>query len=304
MGKWSILRKGCLTLVFVLISVLWGPALTTAEQIETGDSSVLNRIVQNGVIRVGVNPLFKPFSFTNEKDERIGIDIDIANHLAESMGVKLEVVVPATFLDLFPMLSNGEIDVVIAAMSRIFERAKMVDFTDSYYDTGISIMLNKAKGSELGVGQVNSYRNFMTQLQRLGKEKQLIIAATTGKGSIKSIPRFFPNARVSEYPTNEESAEAVANGEAHIMVHDEIFLKTWVQDNPGKALYKVVVFPEPYKPDTYGFAVKKGNQAFLNLLNMFIDDQLKAQGYFEKFMGQYIKPPREATPTDVGESEL
>jgi ABC-type amino acid transport substrate-binding protein len=88
------------------------------------------------------------------------------------------------------------------------------------------------------------------------------------------------------------------------MVHDEIFLTTWVQENPDKALYKVVVFTEPYKPDTYGFAVAKGNQSFLNMLNMFIDDQLYAQGYFERFMRAYIAAPNPAVQRDVGESEL
>ena len=144
----------------------------------------------------------------------------------------------------------------------------------------------------------------MDKLQNAGKEDQLIIAATTGKGSIKSIPAFFPKAKVKEYPTNEESAEAVAKGEAHIMVHDEIFLNIWVNDNPDKALYRMTIFRKPYKPDTYGFAVAKKNQSFLNLLNMFIYDQLHAQGYFKQFMEKYIKPQPEGGSFDVGESEL
>ena len=301
-------RRTCHTSI-VVIAVLSSIVLSLqsaagADPIVTGDSPVLERINAKGVIRVGVNPLFKPFSFTNEKKERVGIDIDIANLLASGLGVKLEIVVPNTFLDLFPMAQNGEIDVIIAAMSRIFQRSKWVDFTDSYYDTGISVMLSKAKGSELGISQVKSYEELMDKLQKAGKADQLIIAATTGKGSIKSIPAFFPKAKVKEYPTNEKSAEAVAKGEAHIMVHDEIFLNMWVKDNPDKALYRMTVFPKPYKPDTYGFAVAKKNQSFLNLLNMFISDQLQAQGYFKQFIGKYIKAQPEGASFDVGESEL
>ena len=291
--------------IAVLLSAfLWNQSATGAERIDTGDSLVLKRIIDNGVIKVGVNPLFKPFSFTNEKKERVGIDIDIANLLASSLGVKLEIVVPDTFLDLFPLAQNGEIDVIIAAMSRIFQRSLWIDFTDSYYDTGISVMLSKAKGSELGISQVKSYEELMDKLQKAGKADQLIIAATTGKGAIKSIPAFFPNAKVKEYPTNEKSAEAVAKGEAHIMVHDEIFLNIWVSDNPDKALYRMTIFRKPYKPDTYGFAVAKKNQSFLNLLNMFIYDQLHAQGRFKQFMQKYIKSQPKGASFDVGESEL
>jgi polar amino acid transport system substrate-binding protein len=295
----------CVVVVAALLSaVLSVQSAAGADRIVPGDSPVLNRIIDNGVIRVGVNPLFKPFSFTNEKKERVGIDIDIANLLASGLGVKLEIVVPNTFMDLFPLAQNGEIDVIIASMSRIFQRSKWVDFTDSYYDTGISVMLSKAKGSQLGISQVKSYEELMDKLKNAGKEDQLIIAATTGKGSIKSIPAFFPKAKVKEYPTNEESAEAVAKGEAHIMVHDEIFLNIWVNDNPDKALYRMTIFRKPYKPDTYGFAVAKKNQSFLNLLNMFIYDQLHAQGYFKQFMGKYIKMQPEGASFDVGESEL
>ena len=287
-----------------LVAILPVPSGAAADRIVTGNSPVLERIIDNGVIRVGVNPLFKPFSFTNENKEHVGIDIDIANLLASGLGVKLKIVVPNTFLDLFPMAQNGEIDVIIAAMSRIFQRAQWVDFTNSYYNTGISIMLNKAKGSGLGISQVKSYDELRDKLQKAGKKDQLIIAATTGKGAIKSVPTFFPKAKVKGYPTNEKSAEAVARGEAHIMVHDEIFLAMWVKDNPDKALYRMAVFRKPYKPDTYGFGVAKGNQSFLNLLNTFIYDQLHAQGYFKQFMEKYVKPQPEGMSFDVGESEL
>ncbi|MDM8523677.1 transporter substrate-binding domain-containing protein [Desulfococcaceae bacterium HSG8] len=288
MKRWTNFQGLMLaTLTFTVILCIQG--LAGASEIVTGDSPVLQRIVKDGVIKVGFNPLFKPFSFTNKKDERIGIDIDIAELLAKNMGVKLEKVVPNSFTELFSMAQSGQIDVIMAAMSRNFERAGKVDFTDSYYDTGITIMLNKIRANKLKVGQVKSYGELMEKLRKLGKEDQLIIAATTGKGSLRSVPKFFPQAKIQEYPTNEKSAEAAANGETHIMVHDEIFLNTWAQDNPDKTLYKMIVFPEPYKPDTYGFAIAKGNQSFLNMLNMFIADKLRGQGYFENFMRKYMK---------------
>lgn len=288
MKKWKVFQS-CLLTALILSSVLCLPAAGGDDQIVTGDSPVLQRIIEKGVLRVGFNPLFKPFSFTNEKNEQVGIDVDIAELLAKNMGVKLEKVVPDSFSELIPMAQNGQIDVIMAAMSRIFERARYIDFTDSYYDTGITIMLNKLKANQLKVGQVKSYQELMDKLEKQGKEDQLIIAATTGKGSIRSVPEFFPKATVQEYSTNEQSAEAAARGETHIMVHDEIFLNTWTSDNRDKTLYKVIVFSEPYKPDTYGFGVAKGNQSFLNLLNMFICDKLRTQGYFKRFMGKYVK---------------
>ena len=168
----------CVAVIAVLlIAIFAGQSAVAADRIDTGGSPVLERIIANDVIRVGVNPLFKPFSFTNEKKERVGIDIDIANLLASGLGVKLEIVVPDTFLDLFPLAQNGEIDVIIAAMSRIFQRSHWVDFTDCYYDTGISIMLSKAKGSGLGLSLVQN-------IARLHKGRVEAESRMDGKGSV------------------------------------------------------------------------------------------------------------------------
>ena len=39
----------------------------------------------------------------------------------------------------------------------------------------------------------------------------------------------------------------------------------------------------------YGFAIKKGNQSFLNMLNIFISDKLYGENYFEEFMNKWYK---------------
>ncbi len=273
--------------VFLICSVLLYPSLAGAANIITGNSPVLERVVSRGVLRVGVNPGFKPFSFINEKKERVGVDIDIAKLLARGLGVKLEIVVPKSFSELIPMLLEDRIDIIIAGMTRNFKRAKVVDFTDSYFDTGLSIMFNKVAAVKSGIPIAQSYEELMEKLKEAHKEDKLIIAVTKGKSPARSVPHFFPKATVIEYPTNEAAAEAVAQGKAHIMVHDEMFLKIWVQDNKDKTMFKVFVFKKPFKPDYYSFAVKKDNQEFLNMLNVFIKE-LYVEGYFKKFMKKYL----------------
>ncbi len=185
------------------------------------------------------------------------------------------------------MLLDDKIDIIIAGMTRNFRRAKLIDFTDSYFDTGLSIMLNKIASSKLGVAGVNSYKELITTLRNNGKENRLIIAVTKGKSPARSVPRFFPESIIKEYPSNEAAALAVTRGEAHVMVHDEVFLKTWIKDNKEKTMFKVIVFPRPFKPDYYSFGIKKENQSFLNLLNVFIKE-LYTEGYFKNFMEKYF----------------
>ncbi len=263
-------------------------AIAAADSFVAGDSPVLQRIKKTGVIRVGVNPLFKPFSFVGKEGNRVGIDIDIAKLLAEQLEVKLELIAPESFSSLIPMLQKEDIDVIIAGMTINFNRAKLVDFTDPYFDTGLSIMLNKVSSGKARIPPAQSYKELMEGLKASDKEDRLIIAVMKGTSPAKSVPIFFPKAQIREYSTNEEAAEAVLNGNAHITVNDEIFLKVWFDDHKQEVLYKLFVFQEPFKPDHYGFAVKKGNQAFLNMLNVFVME-LRVEGYLERFSNEYLK---------------
>lgn len=253
---------------------------------ESGTSSAT--VQPLNTIRIGVNHLFRPFSYTDGEGKRVGVDLDIAKLLAESMDVQLEVIepdTPDTFGKLIPKLQSGEIDIIIAAMSRTFKRALLVDFTVPYFRTGVTILLNRKTGYEIGIGEAKSYAEMVDILEYLKKEDKLRIIVTKGKAPAQSVRVFFPHATIiDDYQINDNAAEALFLGEGHIMVHDEIFLKSWFSKNKGRALYKLRLFDEPYKPDTYGFAVAKGKSDLLNMLNIFIEDKLLNEGYLERFM--------------------
>ena len=296
-SRWAVV------LLALLATTLMLTVVAGAQGIDPGGSPVAKRIIDNGVLRVGVNPQFKPFSFATADNQQAGVDIDIAKLLAKQLGVKLEILVPDSFSQLIPMLLNDQIDVIMAGMTINFKRAKVVNFTNPYFNTGLSILLNKAKASRLGLNGVTSYQELMASLKASGREGKLVIAVTKGKSPARSVPVYFPKAQVQEYATNEEAAQAVADGKAHIMVHDEIFLKVWLNDHKDSVMYRLTVFPKPFKPDYYGFAVRKGNQELVNMLNVFISE-LYVEDYINRFMTTYLPPQVKPAKFDVGESEL
>ena len=257
----------------------------TGQDLITGNSPVLERIISSGVIKVGVNPNFKPFSYT-ENGKRLGVSIEMAKLLGNMLGVKTQIEVPNSFNELIPMLHTGAIDIIMADMTKNFSRAMVINFSNSYFQTGLTIMLNKVQAGKDKIPVVNEYGKFIEGLKKDSKEQKLCIAVTKGKSPAKSAPIFFPNSKITYYPTNEKSAEAVLSGKAHIMIHDETFLKIWFNDNKKRSLYKLVVFPKPFKKDNYAFAIQKGNQEFLNLINVFVME-LKVEGYFKRFMKKY-----------------
>jgi len=276
------LARRLLTTLFIVclfstLSLAQGP---------TGYSPTLTKVFANKVLRVGVNPQFNPFSF-EKNGKRVGVDIDIANLLAKKLGVTAEIIIPKSFSELIPMLQADKIDIIIAGMSITFDRAKTVDFSTPYFDTGLSILLNKAISARLGISAVANYTTLMTELMQNKKADQLIIAVTEGKAPQRIVPRFFPKATIKPYPSNEAAAQATLDGEANIMVHDEIFLKVWLKEHAKQTHFKMVVLDPPFKPDYYGMAIRKGNQDFLNILCVF-NLELRSNGYVGQFMGQYL----------------
>ena len=276
-------------IVIAVLTLMWFQfhILVVNGEIVSHDSPTLQGILEKGVIRVCVHPTFKPFSFLTDQQERVGVDIDIANLLATGLGVKLELVVPKAFAELIPMLQENQCDVIMAGMTITFQRALHVAFTEPYFDTGLSILFNKGKAGELGVATVTRYEELQQALRANGKADRLIIAVTKGKAPARSVPQFFPQAQIKMFETNDQTARAVIDDQAHLMVHDELFLKVWWQDHRADTLYKSIVFSKPFKPDYYGFAIRRGDVAFLGLLNTFIRE-LMSEGHLNRFMGKYL----------------
>lgn len=272
-----------LLLTFGVVLML---SATPLAQDQNERPTTLSQVLDSSVLRVGINPNYKPFSFEQD-GKRVGVDIDIARLLADKLGVKAEFVAPESFAGLIPMLQANQIDIIIAGMSITFDRAKAVDFSVPYFETGLSILLNKVSAAKLGISEAKDLKTIESILEKNGKADRLVIAVTDGKAPQQVAPRYFPLASLKAYPTNEAAAAATLNGDATMMVHDEIFLKVWLKEHMRDAQFRLVVLDPPFKPDYYGMAVRKGNQDLLNMLAVFILE-LRSDGIVSRFLGQYL----------------
>ena len=89
-----------------------------------------------GKLVLGTSADYPPFEFhmLNEKGEDVivGIDIFVAEKIAEDMGLELEIV-DISFDNLLTAMDKGQCDIVIAAMEKDEERDLVADFSDPYY---------------------------------------------------------------------------------------------------------------------------------------------------------------------------
>lgn len=112
---------------------------------QTTSKSTLESIKAKGTLVVGTAPGYPPFEFiksTDGKSEVVGADIDLANKVAEKLGVKLEIKT-MDFDSLIPALVSDKIDMAITGMTPTDERKKTIDFSDVYF-TGTNSLIVKA----------------------------------------------------------------------------------------------------------------------------------------------------------------
>lgn len=91
----------------------------------------LDDIKKAGVLKVAVPQDFPPFGTVGPDLKPVGYDIDVAELLAKSLGVKLELV-PVTSANRIPYLTTKKVDLVISSLGKNPDREKVIDFSSAY----------------------------------------------------------------------------------------------------------------------------------------------------------------------------
>lgn len=102
--------------------------------------SKLGRIKQEKLIRVGYHADHLPYSFFNEQQHLVGLDVQLMHRLAIRLDVRLEFV-PYTYGSVIEQLDSGEIDIAIGGLTINPERLFRAGFTAPYQTATFSVLL-------------------------------------------------------------------------------------------------------------------------------------------------------------------
>ena len=95
------------------------------------EETTVDKILEQGYITMVTDAAWAPYEYIGANGEVTGCDIDLGQAIADALGVELKIV-NASFDTLSTYVSNGEADMVIAAMTITDERKLTMDFSDPY----------------------------------------------------------------------------------------------------------------------------------------------------------------------------
>lgn len=114
--------------------------LSLAAQADAGSSPTLDTIRKNKVIRVGVKTDFSPYNSLNAKREVVGFESDIAELIADRLGVTLKKV-SITTENRFQKLELGEVDILISTVGDTAARRKIATAIEpGYNETSVNVL--------------------------------------------------------------------------------------------------------------------------------------------------------------------
>ena len=243
-------------------------------------ADVLSTIKTKGTLTAGVKDSLPPFGYVDETSRNIvGYDIDFVNAIAKKIGVKLALK-PVTSANRIPMLTEGNVDMLVATMTKNPERALQVDFSHAYFQTGQKFITVKTK--------VTSLKDLETA--RIGTAK--------GSTSEKNAAATLPKATVISFDDYPQAVLALAQGKVQAVTTDEAILAGLLAKMPNKEKYEITDLKISDEP--YGIAIKKGEKSLVELVNKIILEMEKsgeAAKIFDKWFGPSSQSPLKRTFT-------
>ena len=169
---------------------------------------------------VVTEPGFEPFEYTSG-DKYVGIDMELAKMLADSLGKEL-VIKPIDFDSIFQTLNTDGADIGMAGITKNEERAKLVTFSDSYYNAAQKLIV---KSNDTKFKDVKSKEDVETALKALSKDVKIgVQTGTTGQSYVDGDESFdFAGLTATSvgYQTGSLAVNAMLNGDVDYVIIDE-----------------------------------------------------------------------------------
>jgi len=250
--------------ISILLVVTWIPASSAQETIK--------RIIKKGEIRIGMTGNQPPFAMKAKSGELIGYEVDLANMLARSMGVKLNLV-QLPFDELIPALKGGKIDAIMSGMTITPERNLSMAFVGPYMVSGKSLL---TKSTVLARA---------ASTEEVNENYKMRIAVLAGSTSEDFANDYLTNVDISKVGTYDEALDMLRDDVAKAVIADYPFCVISALKYAHEGL---ITLNQPLTIEPIGVALPHKDPLFINLMENYMKS-LELVGIFDQLQEKWLE---------------
>ena len=219
---------------------------------ETGDASAVETVTE-GKLTVATSPDFAPYEFYAIDEDGnptlSGFDMDLAQYIADYMGLELEIVT-VDFDGVLSELQTKSVDLGMAGLSPDEKRESIMDFSDIYYMGGQSLVTVK--------DNADKYNSF----EAINKS-DVTVGAQTGSIQLDLANENTPDADIVSLPKVTDIISELISGKM-----DAAYIETVVAESYQKNYPELeIVMEVPYDTEGSAIGVCKDNPELLAAVN-------------------------------------
>jgi glutamate transport system substrate-binding protein len=249
---------------------------------DTGSDDTASSGTGAGGLKVGIK-FDQPGLGLKKGSDYTGFDVDVAKYVAKELGTDAANItwVQAPSAQREALISNGQVDMVVATYSITDERKEKVSFAGPYFIAGQDLLVRADDTSITGPDSLK------------GKK----LCSVTGSTSAQKVKDAYPGVQLQEFATYSECLPALANKGVDALTTDDTILAGFAAQPEYAGKFKVV--GQPFSEEKYGIGLKKGDTALCEKVNAAITKMI-SDGSWQKAIDANLGPagykPGEGNP--------
>lgn len=235
------------------------------ESRENTDSDLLAQILEEGVITIGTEGTYSPNSYHDESGNLVGFDVEVAEKIAEKLGVRAEFV-ESEWDSLFAGMDSGRIDIVVNEVEASEERREKYDFSEPYTYIQGALLVAEDNDEIQSVEDLEGKRAAQNLTSSWGQLAESYGAELIGVDSMN------------------QSVELLLTGRADVTLNAETAFYDFMKNQSDQAV-KIAAMTDSTTSSV--IPVRKGNESLVNAINDALDE-MRESGELAELSTKYF----------------
>ena len=262
-------KRFCLTAVAGMIMTAAAGMIMTAAAGEIENSP--DQIRDRGVLKVGTAGDYQPMSYLDpDTDEYVGFDAELAEDLAEALGVDIEYV-ETSWPTLMDDTLAGKFDLAVCGITITDARKETALMSEGYLGNGKTVLCRAEDAGKY------------TSLEAINRPEVTVMENPGGLNE-KFARENLPDATLVIHDINQEIPGLVADGEADVMITEIMEAGYYVGQDDRLAAPLIY---EPFTNGQLGILMPKGSESLLEYVNAFLEEE-RESGRLDELADEYI----------------